>query len=114
MKEYKKVCKAEKTLPANENPPCSQEGFKSGIITVVDLITQTKNRTSFANLTDDEFIDTFKNLMRNASLWDNLQPFFDKHLSIANFTITYAHSLIHFGAPLNINGVRYDNRSHNQ
>ena len=43
--------------------------------------------------------------------WLTARGFFDKYISADNFTLTYAHTLLTPGTPLNINGKRYMNKT---
>ena len=70
------------------------------------------NRSSLENMTANEFESSFKKMMDNETEWNKIKGGYDKYFSDTNFTVNYMRTIIILGAPLNVNGTRYMNKSH--
>ena len=56
----------------------------------------------------------FKRAIENKSVWKNYQAMFDKSVSVDNLSISYMRTIMNLGAPLRINGKKYQSRKDNE
>lgn len=101
------------------NPPCSSKAVFSPFKIVNNYIKEDNGKAKTASLndiTDAQFKASFRKMLamknpKDKAAWLTARGFFDKYISLDNFTLTYAQTFVAPGSPLNIDGKRYKNRT---
>lgn len=59
-----------------------------------------------------EIDELFRTAFETIEVMPKIMSFFDENVTADNMTTTYMRTIIDLGAPLDIDGMRYDNKSH--
>ena len=81
----------------------------NGPLNVLREMNVTKDLEEMGQLEIDEL---FRTAFETIEVMPKVMSFFDENVTADNMTTTYMRTIIDLGTPLDIDGMRYDNKSH--